>query len=155
MYTDSPDPGSNSNGVPVSTSSLSPVADQWADEQLNAKLGLELLEVSAERVVGTIPVRGNRQPAGLLHGGANAMLAETLGSVAATLYAGQDRIAVGLELSCTHHRAAMDGVVTGVCTPLHLGRSTATYNIAITDASGRRTCTARITCVLPPRPPGT
>jgi 1,4-dihydroxy-2-naphthoyl-CoA hydrolase len=132
-----------------------PVTARWADEQLNAKLGLELLEVSVDRVVGTIPVAGNRQPAGLLHGGANALLAETLASVAATLYGGHDRIAVGLELSCTHHRPALDGLVTGVCTPLHLGRSTATYDVVITDTSGRRTCTARVTCVLPPRPAGT
>lgn len=143
----------------MSTSSASrpptlpqPTLSQWADEQFHTRIGIELLEASPERVVGTLPVAGNRQPGGLLHGGANAALAEHLGSVAAMLYAGQGRVAVGLELSCTHHRPAVDGVVTGVCTPLHLGRSTATYDIVITDSAGRRTCTARLTCVLPSRP---
>jgi 1,4-dihydroxy-2-naphthoyl-CoA hydrolase len=127
--------------------------DQWADEQLNTRMGVEIVEASPERVVGTVPVKGNRQPYGLLHGGANAVLAETLGSTAAALNAGPDRAAVGLELSCTHHRAAVDGLVTGVCTPLHVGRSVSTFQIVITDQHGLRTCTARLTCVLRDRPP--
>ena len=127
--------------------------EKWAHEQLNSRMGIELIEASADRVVGTVPVDGNRQPAGLLHGGANAVLAETLGSVAASIYAGEDRVAMGLELSCTHHRPAVDGLVTGVCTPLHRGRTTTTYEIVLTDSGGRRTCTARLTCVLRDRPP--
>ncbi len=126
--------------------------DKWADEQLNTRMGITLVEVSADRVVGTVPVEGNRQPAGLLHGGANAVLAETLGSVAASIHAGENHMAMGLELSCTHHRPAVDGLVTGVCTPLHRGRTTATYEIVLRDAAGRRTCTARLTCVLRPHP---
>lgn len=122
--------------------------------ELNEKLGIEIVEVEPARVVATMPVDGNRQPLGLLHGGANAALAETIGSVAATLNAVEGRIAVGLELSCTHHRAARSGVVTGVCTPLHTGRSTSTFEIVVTDEDGRRTCTARLTCVLRERTPG-
>jgi uncharacterized protein (TIGR00369 family) len=122
--------------------------------ELNEKLGIEIVEVEPARVVATMPVDGNRQPLGLLHGGANAALAETIGSVAATLNAVEGRIAVGLELSCTHHRAARSGLVTGVCTPLHTGRSTSTFEIVITDEEGRRTCTARLTCVLRERTPG-
>lgn len=122
--------------------------------ELNEKLGIEIVEVEPQRVVATMPVDGNRQPLGLLHGGANAVLAETIGSVAATLNAAEGRIAVGLELSCTHHRAARSGAVTGVCTPLHTGRSTSTFEIVITDEDGRRTCTARLTCVLRERTPG-
>lgn len=133
---------------------LPPMPDQWADEQLNAKVGIELVEAGPDRVVATMPVKGNRQPYGLLHGGANAVLAEMLGSVAAALNAGPGRAAVGLELSCTHHRAAVDGLVTGVCTPLHVGRTVSTFEIAITDEGGRRTCTARLTCLLRDRPPG-
>ncbi|MER7011883.1 hotdog fold thioesterase [Saccharopolyspora sp. NPDC000359] len=125
-----------------------------AEEQLAAKLGIEYATLQPDRVVATMPVAGNRQPYGLLHGGANAALAETLGSIAAALNAGPGRIAVGLELSCTHHRAATEGVVTGVATPVHRGRSTATYEITITDAEDRRTCTARLTCVLRDQPPG-
>ena len=125
----------------------------WAHEQLNTRLGIEFVETTAERVVGTLPVKGNRQPYGLLHGGANAVLAESLGSVAAALNAGPNRAAMGVELSCTHHRAATDGLVTGVCRPLHVGRSMSTFEITITDESGRRTCTARLTCVIRDHPP--
>jgi uncharacterized protein (TIGR00369 family) len=97
-----------------------------------------------------MPVEGNTQPYGLLHGGASCVLAETLGSVAAALHA-QERfggIALGLEISATHHRSARAGQVTGVATPLHRGGSVATYEIAITDEAGDRVCTARLTCVL-------
>ena len=117
-------------------------------------MGIVVSEASPERVVATMPVKGNTQPYGLLHGGANATLAETLGSTAAALNAGADRVAVGLELSCTHHRAARSGIVTGVATPLHVGRSTSTFEIVITDEEGRRTCTARLTCIVRERPPG-
>ncbi|APU14186.1 hypothetical protein UA75_10715 [Actinoalloteichus sp. GBA129-24] len=124
------------------------------EEQLTTRMGIEITEWDADRLVATMPVAGNRQPYGLLHGGANAVLAETLGSIAAAMYAGAERIAVGIELSCTHHRAAREGVVTGVAVPLHRGRSTASYEIVITDESERRTCTARLTCMLRDRPPG-
>nr|WP_223198838.1 hotdog fold thioesterase [Solihabitans fulvus] len=119
-----------------------------------SRMGIEITEWNRDRLVGTMPVAGNRQPYGLLHGGANAVLAESLGSIASAMHAAPDRVALGLELSCTHHRAARDGLVTGVCTPLHTGRSTATFEIVITDEDGRRTCTARLTCVLRERPPG-
>ncbi len=125
-----------------------------ADQQLNDKVGMKLIELSPERVVGTIPVEGNLQPYGLLHGGANAVLAEALGSTVAALNAGPDRAAMGLELSCTHHRAVRSGIVTGVATPLHVGRGTITAEIVISDDQGRRTCTARLTCVVRDRPPG-
>ncbi|WP_033289347.1 PaaI family thioesterase [Amycolatopsis jejuensis] len=125
-----------------------------ADQQLNDKIGLKILELTPERVVGTIPVEGNLQPYGLLHGGANATVAEALGSTLAALNAGPERAAMGLELSCTHHRAVRSGVVTAVATPLHVGRGTITAEIVITDDEGRRTCTARLTCVIRDRPPG-
>lgn len=115
---------------------------------LGTRMGVEITEASAERVVGTMPVEGNTQPYGLLHGGASAVLAETLGSVGSMLHAGSSKIAVGVDLNCTHHRGARSGLVTGVATPLHRGRSTATYEIAISDEEGRRVCTARLTCLL-------
>jgi 1,4-dihydroxy-2-naphthoyl-CoA hydrolase len=122
-------------------------------EQLTGRMGIELVTLSLTEVVGTMPVAGNRQPFGLLHGGANAVLAEQAGSIAAALSAGEGRIAVGLELTCTHHRAATEGQVTAVASPLHRGRSTATYDIEITDENGRRTCSARLTCILRDQPP--
>jgi uncharacterized protein (TIGR00369 family) len=112
------------------------------------RMGIEFLEVSAERVVGRMPVEGNTQPYGLLHGGASAVLAETLGSVGAAVHAGAGRIAVGIEINATHHRSAREGWVTGVATRLHGGRTLATYDIEITDEQGRRVCTSRLTCML-------
>jgi uncharacterized protein (TIGR00369 family) len=117
---------------------------------LNEKMGVELLEVSPERVVGTMPVKGNTQPYGLLHGGASVVLAESLGSVGSAMHAHPDRQAVGVDINATHHRSARDGVVTGTATAIHLGRSSACYEVVITDEQGRRLCTSRITCALVP-----
>ena len=121
--------------------------------ELVERMGIEILELGPERLVGRMPVAGNRQPYGLLHGGASVVLAETLGSFGAALHAGPERIAVGIEVSASHHRAAVDGFVTGVAVPISLGRTAATYEIVITDDEGRRTCTARLTCLLRDRPP--
>ncbi len=126
----------------------------FVDQQLNDKLGLVITEAAPERVVATMPVKGNLQPYGLLHGGANAALAETLGSISAALNAGEGKLALGLELSCTHHRGVHSGTVTGVATPLHVGRGTITSEIVITDESGKRSCTARLTCVVRDAPSG-
>ena len=118
------------------------------------RMGIELSEVDAEHAVGTMPVAGNTQPYGLLHGGASVVLAETLGSIAAQLHAAPSgRAAVGIEVSATHHRAARAGLVTGVARALHLGRSTASYEIVVHDDAGRRLCTARLTCMLVESPP--
>ena len=121
--------------------------------RLNEKMGIELVEVSAERVVATMPVEGNTQPYGLLHGGASVVLAETLGSVGAALHAWPDKVAVGVDINATHHRAARAGTVTGVATPLHLGRSMASFEVVVSDEQGRRVCTSRITCALIDAPP--
>ncbi len=112
------------------------------------RMGIEIVEASAERVVGTMPVAGNTQPYGLLHGGASVVLAETLGSFGAMLHAGEGRIAVGLEINASHHRAAREGVVTGTATALHRGATTAAYEVVVVDSRGARICTARLTCVL-------
>ncbi|GCB50260.1 hotdog fold thioesterase [Streptomyces sp. NL15-2K] len=121
---------------------------------LGTRMGVQIVQASAERVVGTMPVEGNTQPYGLLHGGASAVLAETLGSVGSMLHAGSSKIAVGVDLNCTHHRGVRSGLVTGVATPLHLGRSTATYEVVISDEEGRRVCSARLTCLLRDVRPG-
>ena len=118
---------------------------------LNEKLGVQITEFSAERVVGTMPVDGNTQPYGLLHGGASVALAETLGSVGSAVHAHPDKLSVGIEINATHHRSASSGTVTGTATAIHLGRTTATYEVVITDERGKRVCTSRITCTLLPR----
>lgn len=115
---------------------------------LGTRMGVQIVEAAAERVVATMPVEGNTQPYGLLHGGASAVLAETLGSIGSMLHGGPSKIAVGVDLNCTHHRGVRSGLVTGVATPVHRGRSTATYEIVITDEHDRRVCTARLTCLL-------
>ncbi|MFF9247087.1 PaaI family thioesterase [Streptomyces globisporus] len=115
---------------------------------LGERMGVTIVEAAADRVVGTMPVEGNTQPYGLLHGGASAVLAETLGSIGSMLHGGANKIAVGVDLNCTHHRGARNGLVTGVATPVHRGRSTATYEIVITDEQDKRVCTARLTCLL-------
>ncbi len=112
------------------------------------RMRIEVTELSAECVVATMPVEGNTQPAGLLHGGATAALAETVGSYGALVHAGQGRSAVGLELSVSHHRSATAGTVTAVATALHLGRTLASYEIVVTDRDERRLCTARLTCMV-------
>ncbi|KPC59567.1 PaaI family thioesterase [Streptomyces chattanoogensis] len=135
------------------------ILDQWAGlgldlpalfsaGHLGERMSVQVLEAAPERVVGTMPVEGNTQPYGLLHGGASAVLAETLGSVGSMLHGGPTRLAVGVDLNCTHHRGVRSGLVTGVATPVHRGRSTATYEIAITDEQDKRVCTARLTCML-------
>ncbi len=115
---------------------------------ISHRMGIEFVEIGAERVVGRMPVAGNTQPYGLLHGGASVVLAETLGSVAAALHGGRERVAVGIEINATHHRSATSGYVTGVATRLHGGRTLATYEIEITDEQGRRVCTSRLSCLL-------
>lgn len=133
---------------------LSGISPDVAEQQLNAKVGLTFVELTKDRVTATMPVKGNLQPFGLLHGGANAVLAESVGSTLSALNAGPDRVVMGLELSCTHHRAGLSGLVTGVATPVHIGRATITSDIVITDDSGQRTCTARLTCVVRDSTPG-
>ena len=118
------------------------------------RMGITILEATAQRVVGTMPVAGNTQPYGLLHGGGSCVLAETLGSLGSALHAGLERITVGIEISATHHRAASGGQVTGVASLLHGGRSITTYEIVISDDRGRRVCTSRLTCLLMDRVPG-
>jgi 1,4-dihydroxy-2-naphthoyl-CoA hydrolase len=117
---------------------------------LATRMGVTLIEASPQRVAGTMPVDGNTQPYGLLHGGASCVLAETLGSIGAYLHGATvaKPRAVGIEINATHHRAVRTGVVRAVATPLHLGGTIATYEIVVTDERGARVCTARLTCML-------
>ncbi|MGW4422405.1 PaaI family thioesterase [Streptosporangium sp. NPDC004631] len=117
-------------------------------DTLIERMGIEITEATAERVVGRMPVEGNTQPYGLLHGGASCVLAETLGSTGAAIHAGPGRNAVGIEINATHHRSATSGYVTGVAVRVHGGRTIATYEIEITDERGNRVCTSRLTCML-------
>ena len=137
--------------VPGVDTDTEPAAQEFGGPGMLAdRMGITLTEASPERVAGTMPVAGNTQPYGLLHGGASCVLAETLGSIGAAMHGmTTDRpMALGVEINATHHRSARSGLVTGVATPLHRGRTLASYEIVITDESGERVCTARLTCLL-------
>ena len=125
---------------------------EWAMQRgkgaLAEKMGIEFTEFSVERSVGTMPVAGNTQPVGIMHGGAYVVLGESLGSMSANLHAGPGRLAVGVDINATHTRSASEGTVTGVCTPIHLGRSITVHEIVITDDQGRRCSTIRITNMI-------
>jgi uncharacterized protein (TIGR00369 family) len=115
---------------------------------LAEKMGIEILEFTVDRAVARMPVEGNTQPADLLHGGAYVVLGESLGSMSANLWAGENRLAVGIEINATHTRSATSGWVTAVCTPIHLGRTLTTHEIVVTDDQGRRCSTIRITNLI-------
>jgi 1,4-dihydroxy-2-naphthoyl-CoA hydrolase len=117
------------------------------DETLAGRMGIRIVAASPERVVGTMPVAGNVQPYGILHGGASCVLAESIGSLGAALQAGPDRFTVGIEINATHHRSASSGLVTGVATLAHGGRTMSTFDIVITDELDKRICTARLSCL--------
>lgn len=115
---------------------------------LDKKMGIEITEASPQRLVGRMPVEGNTHPFGLLHGGANVVLAESLGSVGTHLHAGPSKKIVGIEISASHHKSATEGYVTAVATAVTLGKTLCTYNVEITNDKGEKTCTARITCLI-------
>jgi uncharacterized protein (TIGR00369 family) len=149
--TDAPDPAATDRP------DLSPEAyavGAMNPDSLMTRMGIEMVEASAERLVATMPVAGNTQPYGLLHGGASVVLAETLGSFGAALHAGPGKAVVGLDINATHHRAARSGIVTGVATPITLGRTLACYEVVVTDNGGKRICTSRITCLIRDAAPG-
>ena len=140
----------------------SPAQTPWVTvEQVNAmavgtlheRMGVTFTEISLSRAVATMPVAGNTQPYGLLHGGASVVLAEGVGSFLAVVLAGPGRAAVGVDINATHHRPVMSGTVTAVATPIAVGRTTASIEIVLTDEEGRRTCTCRFTAQLRDAPP--
>ena len=118
---------------------------------LAERMGIEFTEFTVERAVATMPVEGNTQPVGLVHGGAYVVLGESLGSMAANLFAGPDKLAVGVDINATHTASATSGRVTGVCTPIHLGRTLTVHEIVVTNEEGRRCSTVRITNILKDR----
>ena len=120
-----------------------PSAGELAD-----KLGIRIVSATAQEVMGTMPVAGNTQPFGLLNGGASLALAETLGSIGAYLHAGEGRVAVGIEVNGSHHKASREGIVTGTARAVTLGNTLAVYAVSVVDADGARICSARVTCLI-------
>lgn len=124
---------------------LGPLADQ---------MGIEILDWDPARLVAKMPVHGNTQPYGIVHGGAYCVLAESLGSTAAALSVGPQRAVVGIELNASYHRAAHTGTITAVCRNLHLGATLTSHEIEMTDENENLLCTVRLRCLIRPRPPG-
>lgn len=123
----------------------------WSQRQLGAlaeRMGIELLELSAERAVAKMPVAGNTQPLGLVHGGAYVVLGESLGSFAANVWAGPEAYAVGIEVNASHSGSAREGFVTGTCTAISLGKTLTVHEIVVTDEAGKRLSTIRITNLI-------
>lgn len=133
---------------PILSEEAKLVAAKRGIGDLAQRMGIEILELSAERAVGTMPVAGNTQPRGLLHGGAYLVLGETLGSFAANVWAGQDAYAVGIEISASHSKSATEGLVTGVATAISLGKTLTVHEIVVTNDKGERCSTIRITNLI-------
>lgn len=129
----------------------SAAAELWSKRQLGSlaeRMGIELLELSAERAVARMPVEGNTQPLGLVHGGAYVVLGESLGSFAANVHAHPGGVAVGVDVNATHTGSATEGWVTAVCTAIHLGKTLTVHEIVCSDDNGRRLSTVRITNLI-------
>jgi uncharacterized protein (TIGR00369 family) len=118
------------------------------DGTLIERLGIEILEAGPERVVARMPVAGNVQPFGLLHGGATAALCETVASVGASLAAAPQRTAVGIELNVNHMRAVTAGTVTATGTALRAGRSVAVWDVRVHDDAGELYAVGRLTLAV-------
>lgn len=117
--------------------------------ELDEKMGVEILEQSVQRVVARMPVAGNRQSFGLLHGGASLAVGEAVGSWAAVIHASTlGKTAVGIDVTATHHKSARDGFVTITATPISLGRTVTSHQVLIENEAGERLCTLRITNLL-------
>lgn len=121
--------------------------------ELDERMGVRIIEQSVDRVVATMPVEGNRQSFGLLHGGASLAIGEAVGSWAAVIHASTlGKSAVGVDVSATHHRSATEGQITVTATPISLGRSLTSHDVIIEDQSGTRLCSMRITNKIVDRP---
>lgn len=117
--------------------------------QLDERLGVTYVEASKQKVVARMPVEGNRQPMGLLHGGSTIALCESVASIGAFLHGAElGRSAVGVDVNATHHKSATSGSVTATATPIRMGKTATSHEVVVVNDAGERICTARITCFL-------
>ena len=139
--------------LPPNAAEMATIAER---NSFGGRIGMTIEEFSAERVVGSIPVEGNTQPDGILHGGATCSLIESLASMGAAIAAGwPDRLVMGLQQSTNFIRAARDGNVRGVATPIHRGRTTQVWQVEVTHVeSGKLTASGRVTLAVRERPAG-
>lgn len=134
------------------SSELSPEMAEWLEKrglgELADKMGIKIVSINGNHGVATMPAEGNRQPIGIVHGGAYVVIAETLGSMCATLAAGPDRHAVGIEINASHTKSCKEGLITATARAINIGRNLATHEVAVEDEQGNRLSTVRITNFL-------
>ena len=116
--------------------------------ELADSMGIKILELSADSGIATMPAEGNRQPLGIVHGGAYVVLAETLGSMCAYVAAGEGRHAVGIEINASHTRSCKSGLITATAKAVNIGKNLTTHEVVVTDENGTRLSTVRITNFL-------
>ncbi|MBA4054523.1 MAG: thioesterase [Marivirga sp.] len=124
--------------------------NEWSANTLAERLGIEFVTIGEDFLEARMPVdHRTHQPLGLLHGGASVALAETLGSVAATLCVdGAKQFCVGLEVNANHIRGAKEGFVTGITKPIHIGKKTQVWETKISNGEGELVCVSRITMAV-------
>lgn len=124
--------------------------NNWGKNTMTDFLDIQFTAIGEDYLEATMPVtERTKQPLGLLHGGANVVLAETLGSVAATLTVNpQTHYCVGLEINANHIKSVREGYVKGITKPIHLGKKTQIWEIKIYTASGDLSCISRITMAV-------
>lgn len=130
------------------------IVEQITRGTLMERLGVEWKEIGLDRLVATMPVEGNAQPYGVLHGGATAALCETVGSVGTSVHVGLERRPVGIQISVNHLRSVREGRVTATGVPLHVGRSTALWDVRVEDDDGRLVASGRLTVAIRDGAPG-
>ena len=134
------------------SSELSPEMAEWLEKrglgELADKMGIKIVSINGNHGVATMPAEGNRQPIGIVHGGAYVVIAETLGSMCATLAAGPDRHAVGIEINASHTKSCKEGLITATARAINIGRNLTTHEVAVEDEQGNRLSTVRITNFL-------
>src|SRR5437764_4863741 len=124
------------------------LANEHMRTGLAERLGIEWVELAPDRVVARMPVEGNVQPYGILHGGATAALCETVASVGTALRVGAEKRVTGIELNINHLRSATQGFVAATGTPLHVGRPTAVWAMRVQDEQGRLIAVSRLTLAI-------
>jgi 1,4-dihydroxy-2-naphthoyl-CoA hydrolase len=124
--------------------------NEWSTNTLAERLGIEFITIGDDYLEARMPVdHRTHQPLGLLHGGASVALAETMGSVAATLCVdGTKQFCVGLEVNANHIRSAKEGFVTGITKPIHIGKKTQVWETKISTENGDLVCISRITMAV-------
>lgn len=122
----------------------------WSKNTMVEHLGIRFTSIGADYLAATMPVNEKtKQPLGLLHGGANVVLAETLGSVAATLTVDREtQYCVGLEINANHLKPVREGTVKGIVTPIHLGKKNQVWEIKIYTQEGQLSCISRMTLAI-------